>query len=43
MVKGRDIGGRTYRFCCPPCVDEFVKTAKEQPGEVREPEDYVER
>src|SRR5262249_46657358 len=19
------VGGKTYEFCCPPCVDEFVK------------------
>jgi hypothetical protein len=22
------VAGATYEFCCPPCVDEFVKTAK---------------
>jgi multiple sugar transport system substrate-binding protein len=22
------VGGKTYQFCCPPCVDEFVQTAK---------------
>jgi hypothetical protein len=37
------VGGKTYEFCCPPCVDEFVKTAKEQPDQVQEPEDYVKR
>src|SRR5262249_32248599 len=21
------VGGKTYQFCCPPCVDEFVKLA----------------
>lgn len=35
------VGGKTYEFCCPPCVDEFVKTAKDQPGEIKEPADYV--
>ncbi len=34
------IGGREYRFCCPPCIDEFVATAKERPDEVREPDFY---
>ena len=34
------VGGRKYLFCCPPCVDEFVTTAKERPDEVREPEFY---
>jgi hypothetical protein len=22
------IAGRTYQFCCPPCIDEFVRVAK---------------
>lgn len=35
------IGGKAYEFCCPPCVDEFVKTAKEHPEEVKDPKDYV--
>jgi YHS domain-containing protein len=35
------IGGKTYQFCCPPCIDEFVKTAKEQPDQIKPPEDYV--
>lgn len=34
------IGGKTYEFCCPPCVDEFVALAKEQPAEIKEPEEY---
>ena len=37
------VGGKNYEFCCPPCVDEFVKTAKEQPAEIKEPEDYVKK
>ena len=35
------VGGKTYEFCCPPCVDEFVKTAKSAPDEIKAPEDYV--
>ena len=35
------IDGKPYQFCCPPCVDEFVKTAKQQPDEVKTPETYV--
>lgn len=35
------IGGKSYQFCCPPCVDEFVKLAKEHPAEIQEPEAYV--
>jgi len=37
------VGGKTYEFCCPPCVEEFVKLAKEQPEEVKEPADYVKK
>lgn len=37
------IGGREYRFCCPPCIDEFVAAAKERPDEVREPDFYRHR
>lgn len=35
------IGGKSYEFCCPPCVDEFVALAKSKPEEVKAPEDYV--
>jgi len=35
------VDGKTYKFCCPPCVDEFVRMAKEEPGEIKAPEDYV--
>jgi YHS domain-containing protein len=34
------IGGKTYEFCCPPCVDEFLQLAKEKPDEVKAPEEY---
>jgi YHS domain-containing protein len=37
------VGGRTYEFCCPPCVDEFVSTAKSNPDLIKMPEDYVKR
>ncbi len=37
------VGGKTYEFCCPPCVDEFVQKAKEKPNEVKDPADYVQR
>lgn len=37
------VGGKTYEFCCPPCVDEFVKLAKENPNDVKEPGNYVKR
>jgi YHS domain-containing protein len=34
------IDGKTYQFCCPPCVDEFVALAKEKPDEIKPPEFY---
>ena len=37
------VGGKKYLFCCPPCVDEFVRMAKEEPSEVKEPEDYIQK
>jgi len=35
------IGGREYAFCCPPCIDEFVRRAKEEPDQIEPPEAYV--
>lgn len=35
------VDGKAYQFCCPPCVDEFVRLAKEQPDELKEPQEYV--
>lgn len=37
------IGGKAYEFCCPPCVEEFVRMAKEKPEDMKDPEDYVKR
>lgn len=37
------VNGKPYEFCCPPCVDEFVKLAKEDPSAIRAPGDYVRR
>jgi len=37
------VGGRKYLFCCPPCIDEFVKLAREEPAKVKSPEDYIKR
>ncbi len=34
------VDGKPYEFCCPPCVDEFVKLAKEQPDAIKSPETY---
>lgn len=35
------IGGKTYEFCCPPCVDEFVALAKSDPAAIKGPQEYV--
>lgn len=37
------VGGKSYEFCCPPCVDEFVKLAKEHPEQVKDPAAYVKK
>lgn len=37
---GWTIGGERYWFCCPPCIDEFVRLAKEQPDEIELPGAY---
>jgi hypothetical protein len=34
------IGGQKYTFCCPPCIDEFVKLAKADPTKILPPEKY---
>jgi YHS domain-containing protein len=34
------VGGKTYEFCCPPCVQEFVTLAKEMSQDIKEPEYY---
>jgi YHS domain-containing protein len=37
------IGGNTYQFCCPPCVEEFIKKAKEAPSTIPAPEAFVKK
>lgn len=34
------IGGQTYAFCCPPCIDEFLQRAKSDPGSIDDAENY---
>jgi YHS domain-containing protein len=34
------VGGKSYTFCCPPCIDEFVKRAKVKPESIQAPETY---
>lgn len=35
------VGGKEYQFCCPPCIDEFLQLAKEEPERIRPPEHYT--
>lgn len=35
------IDGKVYEFCCPPCIDEFVKLAKNEPEKLKAPGEYV--
>ncbi|WP_437193683.1 hypothetical protein [Planctomicrobium sp. SH527] len=37
------VGGNRYEFCCPPCVDEFLKEAKSGGSKLKLPEEYVKR
>jgi hypothetical protein len=37
------VDGRRYLFCCPPCIDEFVKQAKSSASPLPAPESYVQR
>ena len=37
------VSGKTYEFCCPPCIDQFVRRAKGQPQAIRDPEEYVKK
>ena len=35
------VNAKRYEFCCTPCLDKFVKWAKEQPEKIKDPADYV--
>jgi len=37
------IGGKTYQFCCPPCIAEFVQKAKRHPELIQAPEAYFKK
>jgi hypothetical protein len=37
------IGGQRYQFCCPPCIAEFVRLAKERPEQIQSPDAYVQQ
>lgn len=35
------VGGQVYEFCCPPCIAEFVRQAKEHPERILPREAYT--
>jgi YHS domain-containing protein len=35
------IGGKSYQFCCPPCIDEFLQKAKSSDDPLPDPEIFV--
>jgi hypothetical protein len=35
------VNGQRYEFCCPPCVDSFLKLAHEEPAQVKDAAAYV--
>jgi hypothetical protein len=35
------VNSRKYEFCCTPCLDKFVKWAKEKPDRIKEPTEYI--
>jgi hypothetical protein len=37
------VAGKEYEFCCPPCVDEFIRMAKKEPEKIEEPSAYIKR
>ncbi|MFN0198470.1 MAG: hypothetical protein ACKVT0_17125 [Planctomycetaceae bacterium] len=37
------VDGKEYRFCCPPCIDEFVKLAKTNSDTIEPPDNYRQR
>lgn len=37
------VDGNEYQFCCPPCVDEFVRMAKESSDPLPTPDVYVKK
>lgn len=37
------IGGKQYAFCCPPCVDEFLASAKTATDPLPDPESFIKK
>lgn len=37
------IDGQSYQFCCPPCIDELVLQAKEQPAALKPANSFIKK
>jgi len=37
------IDGKSYQFCCPPCVDEFLSNSKSSTDPLPDPESFVKK
>src|SRR5262245_65014013 len=37
------VNGKKYEFCCTPCLDKFIKWAKQDPNKVKEPDSYIQK
>jgi hypothetical protein len=37
------IDGKAYQFCCPPCIDEYINTAKTSAEPLPDPESFIKR
>lgn len=37
------VNGKSYEFCCTPCLDKFVKWAKQEPAKIKEPDAYIQK
>jgi len=37
------VGGKKYTFCCPPCIDEFVRNAKDSTTPLPDPDAFTQQ
>jgi hypothetical protein len=37
------IGGESYSFCCPPCIEDLVRIAKDSPQDLKPAAHFVKR
>ncbi|QJW99437.1 hypothetical protein [Frigoriglobus tundricola] len=37
------VNGKQYQFCCAPCLEKFVKQAKETPEKIKDPSEYIKK